>query len=151
MRAIIQRVSSADVVVGEETIGKIGKGLLILLGCGRADGQEDVEWIVRKIAQLRVFADENGKMNDSLEGADASALVVSQFTLYGDCRKGNRPSFSKAMAPQEAESMVETVVEGLRARGIETETGRFGADMRVSLVNEGPVTLILDSENRKRE
>lgn len=151
MRAIIQRVSSADVVVGDETVGRIGKGFLILLGCGRTDGPEDVEWIVRKIAQLRVFADENGKMNDSLEGSDASALVVSQFTLYGDCRKGNRPSFSKAMAPEEAAPMVETVVQGLRARGIETETGRFGTDMRVSLVNEGPVTLILDSENRKRD
>ena len=151
MRALVQRVSSANVVVEGEVLGEIGTGFLVLLGCGRDDGPDDLEWIVRKISQLRVFADDSGKMNWSLLDAGASALVVSQFTLYGDCRKGNRPSFSRAMAPEQAESMVEQVVVALRQRGIHTETGRFGADMRVSLVNEGPVTLMLDSENRKRD
>jgi D-tyrosyl-tRNA(Tyr) deacylase len=139
----------ASVSVDGETVGEIKGGLLILLGAGRGDGPEQVEWIVRKIAQLRIFGDETGRMNLSLEASGGSALVVSQFTLYGDCRKGNRPSFSRAMDPEEATKMVDRVVEALQGRGIPTQTGQFGANMRVELVNEGPVTLVLDTETGK--
>ena len=139
----------ASVSVGGDIVGEIQGGLLILLGAGRGDGPEQVEWIVRKIAQLRIFGDETGRMNLSLEASGGSALVVSQFTLYGDCRKGNRPSFSRAMDPEEATKMVDRVVEALQDRGIPTQTGQFGADMRVELVNEGPVTLVLDTETGK--
>lgn len=149
MRAILQRVSKASVSVDGDTVGEIQGGLLILLGAGRGDGPEQVEWIVRKIAQLRIFGDETGRMNLSLEASGGSALVVSQFTLYGDCRKGNRPSFSRAMDPEEATKMVDRVVEALQGRGIPTQTGQFGANMRVELVNEGPVTLVLDTETGK--
>ena len=139
----------ASVSVDGGTVGEIQGGLLILLGAGRGDGPEQVEWIVRKIAQLRIFADETGRMNLSLEASGGSALVVSQFTLYGDCRKGNRPSFSRAMDPEEATTMVDSVVKALQDRGIPTQTGQFGANMRVELVNEGPVTLVLDTETGK--
>ena len=150
MRAILQRVSRASVSVDGEMIGQIENGLLVLLGAGRGDGPEEVEWITRKIAQLRIFSDESGRMNLSLESSGGGALVVSQFTLYGDCKKGNRPSFSKAMDPGEASGFVDSVVAALREKGIHTETGKFGADMRVELVNEGPVTLILDTDSGKR-
>jgi D-tyrosyl-tRNA(Tyr) deacylase len=149
MKAILQRVSMASVSVAGETVGEISEGLLVLLGAGRGDGPEQVEWIVRKIAQLRIFEDEAGRMNLSLEASGGSALVVSQFTLYGDCRKGNRPSFSRAMDPEEATIMVDRVVKALQDRGIPTQTGQFGANMRVELVNEGPVTLVLDTETGK--
>lgn len=146
MKAIIQRVSSANVRVDGEEIGRIGLGLLVLLAAGRGDGPDEVAWMVRKITNLRVFSDDSGRMNLSLKEVGGAALVVSQFTLYGDCRKGTKPSFSRAMEPKLAEPMVLEVLAGLSALGIQTATGRFGANMRVELVNEGPVTLILNTE-----
>ena len=146
MKAVIQRVSRASVRVGTETTGTIREGLLVLLGVGPGDDEEDAQWMVKKIAQLRLFEDPSGKMNHSLVDIGGSVLLVSQFTLFGDCRKGNRPSFSKAGPPEMASKMVDRVMDLLRERGIHTETGRFGAMMQVALTNEGPVTLILDTD-----
>ena len=146
MKAVLQRVASARVMVDERTVGEIGKGLLILLGVAGEDGEPDAKWLTEKIASLRIFPDLQGKMNLSIKEADGSALVVSQFTLLGDCRKGRRPSFDKAAPPAKAESLYQRFVEMLREdEGLSVETGAFGAMMAVSLVNDGPVTLILDS------
>lgn len=145
MRACIQRVSEARVVVEGQTTGEITAGLLVLLGVCESDTDDDLHWLANKIANLRIFADDQGKMNRSLIEVDGAMLVVSQFTLYGDCRKGRRPSFIAAAAPEKAERVYEQFVEQVRQQGIAVETGRFRADMKVTLTNDGPVTLWLDS------
>ena len=145
MRAVLQRVSRARVTVGDETVGEIGRGLLVLLGVGRGDSEADADYLAEKIAGLRVFEDEDGKMNRALADAGGAMLVVSQFTLYGDVRKGKRPSFDGAAPPDEAKKLYEYFVERVRATGMKCETGRFREMMRVELVNEGPVTLMVDS------
>jgi D-aminoacyl-tRNA deacylase len=145
MRAVIQRVRGASVTIAGETAGAIGPGLLILLGVGRADTENDASWLAEKIAHLRIFEDPDGKMNLSLKETGGGALVVSQFTLYGDCRRGRRPSFSDAAPPEKGEALYERLVGLLRGQGIETQTGRFGAKMVVRLENDGPVTLIAES------
>jgi D-tyrosyl-tRNA(Tyr) deacylase len=145
MRAVVQRVSFASVTVGERTVGHIGPGLLVLLGVETGDGPEDVRYIAGKIADLRVFEDGDHHMNRSVQDVDGAVLVISQFTLAGDCRKGRRPSFDRAAAPAVAQPLYEDVVAELRARHLPVETGEFGAMMQVALVNDGPVTLLLDS------
>jgi D-tyrosyl-tRNA(Tyr) deacylase len=146
MRAVLQRVSGARVRVGEEVIGEIGCGLLVLLGVARADTVEQARWLAEKVVGLRLFEDAEGKMNRDVTEAGGGVLVVSQFTLYGDCRKGRRPSFIDAAAPETAIPLYEAFVEAVRALGVPVATGRFGAMMDVELVNEGPVTLIVDSK-----
>lgn len=150
MRAVLQRVSSASVKVDGDTTGAIETGLLVLLGVARGDSAKDVDWMVEKVAGLRIFPDDEGKMNRSVEEARGALLVVSQFTLYGDTRKGRRPSFDGAAAPDEAKRLYELFVERARARGLGVETGVFQAMMQVSLVNEGPVTLICESPGAPR-
>ena len=145
MRAVIQRVTAAAVRVDGETIAEIGPGLLVLLGVAPGDGAAEVAWMVRKLSELRIFADEAGKMNRSLLENGGSALVVSQFTLFGDTEKGRRPSFTGAAPPALAAPLVDQVAAGLRDRGLTVATGRFGAMMDVQLTNAGPVTLILDT------
>lgn len=146
MRAIIQRVKEARVDVDGETVGRIGEGMLVLLGAEKDDSGVDTEYLAEKILTLRIFEDGEGKMNLSVSDTGGSLLVVSQFTLYGDCRKGRRPSFDKAAPPEVAEALYEEFVSKLRARGARVETGRFRAMMDVHLVNWGPVTLMLDSK-----
>ena len=146
MRAVVQRVSSARVLVGDRTVGSIGPGLLVLVGVSTEDGSEAAGWMVDKLATLRVFSDDAGRMNLSLFDVGGEALVVSQFTLFGDARKGRRPSFIRAARGPEARALYEAVAEGLRGLGIRTETGEFGAFMSVELTNDGPVTLLLDSD-----
>jgi D-aminoacyl-tRNA deacylase len=146
MRAVVQRVSHAQVSVGEETVGKIGLGLLVLLGVAKADTQADADYLAAKILGLRIFDDENNKMNLSLVDVDGSILAVSQFTLYGDARKGKRPSFDDAAAPEMANELYEHFVGKIRESGCTCETGRFHAMMQVELVNDGPVTILLDSK-----
>jgi D-tyrosyl-tRNA(Tyr) deacylase len=145
MRAVLQRVRRASVTVAGETIGEIGTGLLVLLGVHRTDAAEQARWLAEKVAGLRVFEDADGKMNVSVQDAGGRVLVVSQFTLYGDCRKGRRPSFIEAAAPELAEPLYERFADELRALGVPVATGRFGADMQVELVNDGPVTVIIDT------
>lgn len=145
MRAVVQRVSRSSVRVGGEVIGAIGTGFLVLLGAEEGDSPQDVGYIVDKVSGLRVFSDSEGKMNLSLAEVGGEVLVVSQFTLVGDCRKGRRPSFVRSGDPALAERHYLMVVEGLAARGHRVETGCFRADMEVELVNDGPVTLLLDS------
>jgi D-tyrosyl-tRNA(Tyr) deacylase len=145
MRAVVQRVASASVKVGDEVTGAIGKGLLVLLGAGKGDSPQDVALMVKKVCELRIFEDPDGKMNLDLSQAQGALLVVSQFTLYGDTRKGRRPSFFDAMPPDDADALVNLFVSQARARGFQVETGRFGAHMAVSLLNDGPVTLWLDT------
>ena len=145
MRAVIQRVKHASVAVDGNVCGKIGQGLMILLGVGKNDAESDMRYIADKLLSLRIFEDENGKMNKSVCDISGELLIISQFTLYGDCRKGRRPSFDSAMKPQEAEAMYKSFVEYIKQSGLKTETGIFGADMKVELLNDGPVTLILDS------
>lgn len=147
MRAVVQRVTNADVKIDGRVNGKIDNGLLVLLGVGNADTEEDMKYIADKIIKLRIFSDENDKMNLSLEDVGGSMLVISQFTLYGDCSHGRRPYFGNAMEPVSANEMYEKFVAYIRERGIHTETGEFGADMKVSLTNDGPVTIILESKN----
>jgi D-aminoacyl-tRNA deacylase len=146
MRAVLQRVSRAGVMVAGETIAQIQQGLLVLLGIERADTMENAQWLAEKIVGLRVFNDAEGKMNLDLAEVGGSILVVSQFTLYGDCRKGRRPSFVDAAPPETAIPLYEGFVQAVRALGIPALTGRFGAMMEVDLVNDGPVTLIVDSK-----
>lgn len=144
MKIVLQRVSEASVAVEGRVVSRIGKGLLILLGVEQGDGDDEIRWGAQKVAELRIFEDDEGKMNRSLEEVEGEALVVSQFTLLGDCRKGRRPSFVKAAHPEIAEPMYNHFVNLLRERGIRTATGRFAAHMAVSLVNDGPVTIILE-------
>lgn len=146
MRAVIQRVSKASVVVDGLIVGKIGAGWMILLGVARGDTDDDAEKLAAKVVNLRGFEDENGKMNQSVIEAGGSVLVVSQFTLLGDCRGGRRPSFTEAAEPAAAERLYQRFVATLRANGVDTETGTFRAMMKVELVNEGPVTFLLDSK-----
>ncbi|HTJ87956.1 MAG TPA: D-aminoacyl-tRNA deacylase [Terriglobales bacterium] len=145
MRAVIQRVLHAQVSVGEEIVGKIGPGLLVLLGVAKADTQADADYLASKVLGLRIFDDENGKMNLSLADTLGSVLVVSQFTLYGDVRNGKRPSFDQAAPPQLANELYEYLVVKIRESGIHCGTGRFQAIMQVELLNDGPVTILLDS------
>ena len=147
MRAVVQRVTNADVKIDGRVNGKIYDGLLVLLGVGNGDTEEDMKYIADKIIKLRIFSDENDKMNLSLEDVGGSMLVISQFTLYGDCSHGRRPYFGNAMEPVSANEMYEKFVAYIREQGIHTETGEFGADMKVSLTNDGPVTIILESKN----
>jgi D-tyrosyl-tRNA(Tyr) deacylase len=145
MRAVVQRVKRARVVVHNETCGTIGEGVLVLLGVEQGDSTKDVDYIVSKIALLRIFEDCDSKMNLSLKDVQGEVMVVSQFTLLGDVRKGRRPSFSRASSPQEAEAKYINVVEALKREGLKVEKGEFQADMEVELVNSGPVTILLDS------
>lgn len=145
MRAVVQRVSRAKVTIDDFTSGEIGRGLLVLLGVGREDTEADVDYLAHKIAGLRIFEDSEGKMNRSVVEAGGSVLAVSQFTLYGDVRRGKRPSFEDAAPPQHARRLYELFVERIRAAGLRCETGRFQQLMQVELVNEGPVTILLDS------
>lgn len=147
MRAVIQRVTSANVSVGGSEVGRIGKGFLVLLGIHASDDKTDADYIVKKISGLRVFEDEAGKMNLALRDVGGELLVVSQFTLYGDARHGNRPSFIEAALPETAVPLYEYVVGSLR-QSFEVKTGEFGADMQVALVNDGPVTIMLDSKKQ---
>ena len=146
MRAILQRVSRAEVGIGGDCVAHIGKGILALVAVSRQDTEEDFQWMARKIVELRIFNDSEGKLNLSLQDIDGDLLVVSQFTLYGDCRKGRRPSYSEAAPPDEAEKMYDAFVDTVRRILPSVQTGRFQAMMDVSLLNDGPVTLILDSK-----
>ena len=146
MRAVLQRVTAGNVRVGEELVGQIERGLVILLGIGPGDDQATVEYLVRQIVDLRIFSDDQGKMNLSLQDVDGEALVVPQFTLYADTSRGNRPSFTGAAPPDKARKLVDTFQAELAAAGVPTQNGRFGAHMQVGLVNDGPVTIILDTE-----
>ena len=146
MRAVVQRVTSASVTVDDRPVGWCDAGVLVLLGISPDDGDTEAEWVADKVANLRIFSDDDGKMNRSLLDSGGDALVVSQFTLYGDARKGRRPSFIRAAEGPEAEAVYEKTVANFREMGITTGTGEFGAMMQVSLVNDGPVTILLDSE-----
>jgi D-tyrosyl-tRNA(Tyr) deacylase len=145
MRAVVQRVSRAQVAVNGEIAGEIGLGLLVLLGVGRDDSEADATYLAEKIAGLRVFEDAEGKMNRSVQDVGGSVLAVSQFTLYGDVRSGKRPSFDAAAPPENARRLYEFFVEQIRTTGLRCETGRFQEMMKIELVNEGPVTILLDS------
>ena len=145
MRAVVQRVTRGRVTVGEETVGQVDKGLVVLLGVGAEDGEADARYMAEKIAGLRIFEDAGGKMNLSVQDVGGEVLVVSQFTLYGDCRKGRRPGFSAAAPPEAANRLYLKVVEMLEAMGLRVATGRFQASMLVEIANDGPVTLLLES------
>ena len=148
MRAVIQRVKSAQVCVDGRVSGKIGKGLLVLLGVGKGDGDGDLSFLTSKIPDLRIFEDESGKFNLSLREIGGEILVVSQFTLFGDCRKGRRPSFTEAEEPSAAKHLYEQFILRLKERSIPVQTGEFQAKMEVHLINDGPVTLLLDSRQQ---
>ncbi len=149
MRVVIQRVSEASVKVDGYMISQIACGFLILLGIEGADTEEDVEWLAQKIARMRVFNDENGLMNQSLDDIDGEILVVSQFTLFAQTKKGNRPGFTRAARPEKAIPLYELMIQKLEAyTGKKPKTGKFGADMKVSLVNDGPVTILIDTKNK---
>jgi D-tyrosyl-tRNA(Tyr) deacylase len=145
MRAVVQRVSRAQVAVQGEVTGRINRGIVVLLAVGNADGESDADYLADKIVGLRIFEDESGKMNLAISDIRGEVLVVSQFTLYGDVRRGKRPSYDQAAPPQQARELYEYFVERIRATGLVCETGRFQETMQVELVNEGPVTIILDS------
>ena len=145
MRAVIQRVSRASVRIDDTTAGQIGHGLVVLLGICSEDTTRDLEWLAKKIVHLRIFDDDEGKMNRSLADTDGEMLIISQFTLYGDCRKGRRPGYSKAAPPEFAEPLYQQFIEAVSKHQISVATGTFRATMEVELVNDGPVTLLLDS------
>jgi D-tyrosyl-tRNA(Tyr) deacylase len=146
MRAVVQRVSKASVIVRGETVGSIEQGLVVLLGVHSEDSEHEAKWMADKIVHLRIFEDENGKMNRSLVDIGKEMLIVSQFTLYGDCRKGRRPGYSSAAPPEKADALYRKFIELVKAHKISTATGRFQEMMEVSMCNSGPVTLLLDSE-----
>ena len=148
MRVVIQRVSEASVTVDQKTVGAIGQGLMVLLGVAQGDTSQDAKALAEKTAGLRIFEDDAGKMNRSVEEIGGSLLVVSQFTLLGDCRKGRRPGFTDAAPPELADQLYEEYVAALRSRGVNVATGVFRADMQVALVNDGPVTMLLDSRKQ---
>ena len=150
MRALVQRVRSASVTVDLQEIGRIDQGLLVFLGITHDDTQEDLDYLVGKVSKLRIFSDSDGKMNRSVADIGGSILVVSQFTLYGDTRRGNRPGFDQAAKPDQANRMYEQFCDQIRQLGIPVATGQFAADMQVSLINDGPVTLMLDSQDRTK-
>lgn len=145
MRAVVQRVTRASVTVDGEVIGRIGAGLLVLVGVAAGDGPADIEYVASKIAGMRIFVDELGRMNRSVMDVRGEVLLVSQFTLLGDMRKGRRPAFDGAEAPEKANDLYETLIAHLRGIGLRVETGRFRAEMQVDLLNDGPVTTLLDS------
>lgn len=145
MRAVVQRVAKASVSVDGNIVGAIGHGMLVLLAAAGSDGPEQVKWMAEKLAGLRIFSDDQGKMNLSLEQVRGEMLIVSQFTLYGDCRKGKRPSYAGAAPPDQAQALYSDFIDEIRKRGIPTQEGIFGAMMMVDMVNDGPVTLIVDS------
>jgi len=145
MRAVMQRVERASVEIDGRTVAAIGYGMLVLLGVASGDSEADAAWIARKLAEVRIFPDEAGRFNRGVTDLGGAALVVSQFTLFGDTRHGRRPGFTAAAPPEQASPLVERVAALLRDRGVPTQTGEFGAKMRVSLVNDGPVTLLFDS------
>ncbi len=145
MRAVVQRVKESSVSIDGREVARIGGGMLVLLGVARADAEADAGYLAEKIPHLRIFEDAEGKMNRSLIECGGEMLVVSQFTLYGDCRKGRRPSFIEAAAPETARRLYERFVAAVRGKGLRVQTGRFGASMAVSLVNDGPVTLLVES------
>jgi D-tyrosyl-tRNA(Tyr) deacylase len=145
MKAVVQRVSRASVSVDGKVVGTIGPGMLVLVAAAREDGSDQVDWMARKLPGLRIFPDNDGKMNLSLEQVKGEMLIVSQFTLYGDCRKGKRPSYGGAAPPEQAEKLYEDFINRVREQGIPVQTGVFGAMMDVELINDGPVTLIVDS------
>ena len=151
MRAVLTRVKSASVVIDGETVGKIGKGFLILLGVGPNDTEAECRYLAEKALGLRIFEDENGKMNLGLDSVDGEVLVVSQFTLYGNCRKGRRPSFTDAAGPELGNALYEKFLSICEELGYPPQHGRFGADMQVASVNDGPVTLILDTDQLMNE
>ncbi len=144
MRALLQRVSQASVTVDDQVVGAIDRGFVVLLGVTHEDGRPEADWLANKIAGLRIFEDETGKMNLALADVGGQVLVVSQFTLYGDARKGRRPSFTQAARPEQAEPLVEYLVENLRQRGLKVAMGVFGAIMQVEIHNDGPVTMMLE-------
>lgn len=148
MRVVLQRVKSAKVTVDEQVIGKVGKGYMLLVGFTHGDSVEDIDYIARKVANARLFADENGKINLSIKQVEGAILSVSQFTLYASTKKGNRPSFGAAQDPEIAKENYHYFNEKLRSYGIEVQTGQFGADMDVELVNDGPITIIYDSNQK---
>ena len=148
MRAVIQRVSASDVTVDGTTVGTIGKGLNVLIAFGASDQASDIDYIVEKIAGLRIFEDENGKMNRSVKDIGGAVLIISQFTLYGDVRKGKRPSFTSAISYDGGEDLYNSFVENMQRRGIPVQTGIYGADMKVNIQNDGPVTILIDSEKQ---
>ena len=148
MIAVLQRVTTGKVKIGDRIVGDIDNGLVILLGVHRDDKEEDIIFLADKVIGLRIFNDNKGKMNISLQDAEGSVLVISQFTLCGDCRKGRRPSFTKAADPDKGKLLYDGFIDAVRSRGINVETGEFGAAMDVSLVNNGPVTFVLDSHDR---
>ena len=149
MLAVVQRVREARVEVGAKTVGAIGQGLVALIAVRAGDTSDAADYIATKLATLRIFGDDDGKMNLSVQEVDGAVLVVSQFTLYGETRKGRRPSFTKSARPEEAEPLIEAVVGDLRGRGITVACGEFGAMMQLTLVNDGPVTIILNSDDRE--
>ena len=144
MKTVIQRVSEASVTIDGQVTGRIGKGFMILIGIGAEDTEEQADWIAQKIANMRIFEDEEERMNLSLKDVGGEILAISHFTLYADCRKGNRPNFLGAGKPEMSEPLYEYLCDALRAHGIHVETGVFGADMKVALVNDGPVTIVLE-------
>ena len=146
MKAVVQRVSKSSVAIDNEVVGEIGSGLMVLLGVAGEDSEREADYLAEKIINLRIFSDEDGKMNRSLIEVGGEMLVVSQFTLLGDCRKGRRPSFISAAEPEKGNALYEYFVDCIRQKGVTVETGRFGAMMDVELVNDGPVTLILESK-----
>ncbi len=148
LRLVIQRVSEASVKINQETVGAIGKGFMILVGVGLEDTEADVEYLVRKVSKMRIFEDEEGKINRSIDQVKGSILSISQFTLYADTKKGNRPSFTSSAKPDLAVPLYEKFNTSLEAEGIRVETGQFGEDMKVSLINDGPVTIIIDSKDK---
>ena len=146
MRVVLQRVTSAKVVVDQNTVGQIRHGLLVLIGIAKGDTTAEADWLAKKTAELRIFEDDNSKMNLSVVDTGGAALVVSQFTLLADCQKGRRPAFTPAAAPEHANQLYEHYAGALRAQGIRVEQGTFGAEMQVSLTNDGPVTIVIDRE-----
>ena len=148
MRAVVQRVSSASVEINTSTAGKIGKGILVLLGVSNQDTEKEVRFMADKVINLRIFPDKEDKMNLSAKDVDGEILVVSQFTLYGDCRKGRRPSYNDAAMPEKAKELYNLFVDTIKESGLKIATGEFQAMMQVSLVNDGPVTILLDSEKQ---
>lgn len=148
VRVVVQRSKAANVTIAGEQVGAIDKGLVLLVGITHDDTEQELKWMADKLAGLRIFEDESGKMNLDIAETGGSILSVSQFTLFGDCRKGRRPSFMKAARPEHAEPMYYKFNDLLRAKGLRVETGQFGAEMDVSLVNDGPITIIVDTEER---
>ncbi len=147
MKAVLQKVSKADVTIGDEITGTVKTGLVVLLGIGKQDSESDADYLAKKIVNLRIFEDEKHKMNLSLSDVQGELLVISQFTLFADCRRGNRPSFINAAPPGEAEQLYKYFIDKAREKGVAVKTGRFKTMMKVSLVNEGPVTIILDTKS----